>query len=202
MISRLRAGELGGGSFAQRNWFSWQAALLSSLAIMTFIGFLRIRIVKKRRSLTQKETQTVDTPSLKFYAEAIHMVGRLGIKPQIGQTPKEFGKLAETKFTESGNPSIREPLRYLTDRFYYERFGNKESESDLAVNVQIADASSVMENTNQAEGGILAAETNDQTDRSATEEAGVEQALAELSAGIELILQRDSERKHSRDCDH
>ena len=58
-----------------------------------------------------------------------------------------------------------------------------------------------MENTNQAEGGILAAETNDQTDRSATEEAGVEQALAELSAGIELILQRDSERKHSRDCD-
>ena len=201
MISRLRAGELGGGSFAQRNWFSWQAALLSSLAIMTFIGFLRIRLVKKRRSLTQKETHAVDTPSLKFYAEAIQMVGRMGIKPQIGQTPKEFGKLAETKFTESGNPSIREPLRYLTDRFYYERFGNKESESDLAVNVQIADASSVMDNTNQAEGGIQAAETNDQTDRSATEEAGVEQALAELSAGIELILQRDSERKHSRDCD-
>ncbi len=135
-IARVRAGELGAGALAGRQWFSWTSALFGILlAIATIVAYQAIistwRSSRAKRMVT---SETLAVPSIAFFAEVVSLLERLGIRRRIGQTPKEFTTAAANSLQSVQHASLAGPLTDLTNAFYSERFGSakEELESETA----------------------------------------------------------------------
>jgi protein-glutamine gamma-glutamyltransferase len=126
-ISRIRAGELGAGSLAGRETFSWPSAaagiLVSLAAVAAYqFGFPRL---STRRGAGSNSGTLIAKPSVAFFAEAMTLLERLGFQREAGQTPKEFtSKTAETLESTAQPLSISSALRTLTSAYYQERFAS------------------------------------------------------------------------------
>ncbi|QDT04280.1 Protein-glutamine gamma-glutamyltransferase [Rubripirellula lacrimiformis] len=135
VVGRVRAGELGGGSLASGNLFSWPAAVLGfGLALLAVILFRLPTPAWVRRRMGQLESNPVARPSIDFYRQTLDQLERIGIYRKSAQTPNELAVDATERFRESDAPSDDEPLSILTDAFYRLRFGrpgNRDSQATL-----------------------------------------------------------------------
>jgi len=186
-VRRIRAGQLGGGSLANRNWFSWQAPLVAGAFLFIVVGVLRLRTVRVKKRTGKTALSPTMTPSIPFYAEAIHLVKKLGIEPRLGQTPKEFSLVAISRFRETGEETPASAFSFLTECFYRERYGMLWVGSGIAKDPKIVDASSRFN---------VHAERSAKRSLSSSEDQ-VAKALTELADGVETLLRRDSERKRN-----
>lgn len=190
-LSRLRAGELGGGSLASRNWFSWQAAVLAAGIGLAVLSLFRVQFVRRRRRSKRPADLQLMTPSVDFYAETIRQIERLGVQQQLGQTPTELSDLAVERFRQSGDISLEQPLRLLTALFYRQRFGVWNSNSGLATQARMPDASAkhVSASIRESDSKEIVSDTSSHS--------GPERALAELTQGVDAILSRNAEMELS-----
>lgn len=188
LVSRIRAGELGGGAFASRDWFSWQAALIAFVGILMFAGLLRIRIIKHQSSNKKTTAGVSNTPSLQFYAEALKILEQLSIQPRPGQTPKEFSDVAGEKLTGPDSAPAMNALHFLTDRFYAARFGGQLVQDGLATSPQIVDSSHQGENR----------PSEISTPNAPPFEHRINLALSELKKGVAAVVQLDEQRNRAR----
>jgi transglutaminase-like putative cysteine protease len=133
MISRIRAGELGGGAWAGRELFSWPAAVLGVFMTLAIAVLLRVKTPNWiRRRLHRTAGGKPARPSIAFYAETLDQLARLGITRQASQTPAELADHATQKLEHPLIPSIAKPMRILTSTFYRLRFGSSgKDERDL-----------------------------------------------------------------------
>ncbi|MGC6445009.1 MAG: transglutaminaseTgpA domain-containing protein [Rubripirellula sp.] len=186
LLQRLRAGELGGGSLAGKQVFRWQTALPITLVVGILVILSRMRFVMRRRAKTDTlKSMQASTPSIDFYAEAVQIIGPLGIHRELEQTPKELSVMVTEKLSKLSTDIPSNAFAYLTDLFYLRRYGGCGFESGIAKNREIVDAS--------------ASQGLDQ--RSASTEGNVQldgqvrQALLDLKTGVNAALQHDSEGK-------
>ncbi len=78
MISRIRAGELGGGSWAGRELFSWPAAVLGVVMTLAIAVLLRVKTPNWiKRRLRRTSAGKAARPSIEFYAETLDQLARL-----------------------------------------------------------------------------------------------------------------------------
>lgn len=188
LVSRIRAGQLGGGAFASRDWFSWQAALIAFVGFFLFAGLLRIRLIKRQRTNQKTNALVSNAPSLQFYAEALKILEQLSIQPSPGQTPKEFSGVAGEKLTGPESATAMNALHFLTDRFYAARFGGQRVQDGLATIPQIVDSSHQGENR----------PSEISTPKAASIEHRINLALSELKKGVAAVVQLDKERNRAR----
>lgn len=176
LLSRIRAGELGGGSLASGDLFSWQAAVLAAVALLALALLLRIRPPRWIRRRRERGLSTeVARPTIDFYAETLRQLERVGLRRQVGQTPQELLGLAEQFFCSRGEDAIAPSLQRLTFGFYQQRFGSPPSQEHLEKGHSIAHASAGSVGPNQPQ---------------------LDHALVELTRGVDSILKRaiNSER--------
>jgi protein-glutamine gamma-glutamyltransferase len=144
-FSRIRAGELGAGSLAGRELFSWPSALvgiLVSIAAVAAYQFGIPRLTDRRRGDTRPELATA-APSIDFYAETMALLERVGLRRRRGQTPKEFTvNAAQTLAGSQPSLLLSNALSVLTAAYYRARFAtNPQIESGLPVrdeNIELA----------------------------------------------------------------
>lgn len=144
-FSRIRAGELGAGSLAGRELFSWPSALvgiLVSIAVVAAYQFGIPRLTDRRRGDTRPELATA-APSIDFYAETMALLERVGLRRRRGQTPKEFTvNAAQTLAGAQPSLLLSNALSVLTAAYYRARFAtNPQIESGLPVrdeNIELA----------------------------------------------------------------
>lgn len=130
MISRIRAGELGGGSLASGELFSWPAAVLGVVMTLVIVVLLRVRTPQWiRKKLIRTSKQSVARPEIGFYAETLDQLSRVGITRASWQTPAELADHATEKLEHPMIPSISKPIDILTTHFYRMRFGGDENGS-------------------------------------------------------------------------
>jgi hypothetical protein len=163
-ISRIRAGELGGGSLASRELFSWPAAVLGIVMTLAMAVLLRFRapswIRRRMRGGTDSE---LARPSVEFYAETLDQLARVGINRQSSQTPAELVAVASEQLEHPMIPPLAGPLAFLTSSYYRIRFGaSVEENSDL--------------------------ETQDLIEHARGQSSEVDQALTELTRSVDLML--------------
>lgn len=150
-ISRIRAGELGAGAFADRSVFSWPIALASAalmIGIVVFFSLLRPAWAKRNRK-AMSETALIEVSRIAYFAEALRLLESLGFKRRQAQTAHEFTTLtgqqldAQPKDPELGIP-LASALSELTAAFYLDRFGSLNedgrsgSQGDIASNPEDA----------------------------------------------------------------
>lgn len=124
-ISRIRAGELGGGALASRDLFSWPAAVLGVAMTLFVAVLLRLRIPAHIRGrMRRRKSRRVARPNIQFYAETLDQLSRAGIDRQPAQTPVELESVANEKLAHPMVPSIDGPLQLLTSTYYRLRFGS------------------------------------------------------------------------------
>ncbi len=131
-IRLIRAGELGGGSLASGNVFSWQAAVVFVMFAMVVFALMKMRTpgwIKKR--LKAKMSGETERPDVSYYAAALDQLARVGISRRSAQTPAELAVDATEKLSHPMIPSIEMPLDLLTRAFYNERFGSKSATEGL-----------------------------------------------------------------------
>ncbi|MFK8111007.1 MAG: DUF3488 and DUF4129 domain-containing transglutaminase family protein [Rubripirellula sp.] len=131
-ISRIRAGELGGGSLAGRDLFSWPAAVLGvGLALLALV-LMKVRTPEWLRKRIQRgRGDPVAQPKIAFYQETLQQLARVGIHREASQTPVELADDASLQLDHPMIPSVRTPLETLTNTFYRLRFGSVENRGDL-----------------------------------------------------------------------
>lgn len=143
-VSRIRAGELGAGALAGRE-FSWRSAL-SGIAVF-LAAVIAYQWGVRRWLMGDKEgneTERVAKPSIVFFAEAMALLERLGIFRRPGQTPQEYMTKAAFTLDRADSAPLRGPLEELTSAFYRERFGagsqegSAETAEDQTQRVQLA----------------------------------------------------------------
>ncbi len=140
-VSRIRAGELGGGALALRNIFSWQAAVLAGLVALALGLLVRVRPPAWiRRRLRKADAVGVAEPSLAFYAEALRQLERTGLVRKASQTPGELAEAAEVRFRDLKSDSACESFHFLTSAFYRHRYGPASGSDDLETISSIGDA--------------------------------------------------------------
>ena len=130
-IAKLRAGELGGGSLASRQSFSWPAAVLGVVLTLTFVVLLRLRVptwIKTR--MQRKMASNVERPEIEFYAQTLDQLERVGVSRRAEQTPVELAHQAELTLGNRRVPSVARPLALLTTAFYKIRYGSDRHAND------------------------------------------------------------------------
>ncbi|KAA1262383.1 Protein-glutamine gamma-glutamyltransferase [Rubripirellula obstinata] len=125
-VSKIRAGDLGGGSLAKYDYFSWQAAILG-IGICFAVAGLGTVMRRKQYGWAKKrsklETRSIASrPSIDFYAIAMDQLKRLGIERLSAQTPNEFLRDSASQAAE--------PLTVLTSAFYQVRYRGRELTPD------------------------------------------------------------------------
>ncbi len=173
-IGRIRAGELGGGSLAWRNVFSWQAAVMAGLLTLVVMVLLRFRPPAWiRRRLSQKAAQAIAVPSVPFYLEVLRQLERLGLVRSASQTPEELKQVAMERYCDPALHPLKESLQFLTSTFYQHRFGRS---VDLEKPLSIEHAHRLGADPRQVQ---------------------VDQALAELTQSVDSVLIQQSNREHA-----
>jgi hypothetical protein len=123
-LAQIRAGELGGGSLASRQSFSWPAAVIGVVMTLVFVVLLRLRAptwIRKR--IGHRMGMDVERPEVEFYAQTLDQLARVGVNRRAEQTPVELAEHAQQRLTHPRMPSISGPLGVLTSAFYKVRFG-------------------------------------------------------------------------------
>ncbi|MFG0262637.1 MAG: DUF3488 and DUF4129 domain-containing transglutaminase family protein [Novipirellula sp. JB048] len=149
IIDQIRAGKLGGGTLSLRNGFSWPAALFGVLLTLGLFGSLRALAAIRWRTPTPRCPRP-SRPSLRFYAEALDALQRLGIQRQAWQTPDEFAAMADAELARFAAATPQErgeeaesPIRSLTAAYYRLRFGKITASSPpklhAAAKLEVAD---------------------------------------------------------------
>ncbi len=163
-ISRVRAGELGGGYLASRDSFSWPAAILGVVMTLVFVMLLRFRAPAWiRRQIRRHSADAVARPQIPFYAETLDQLARTGIQRKQAQTPAELATHASEKLEHPMIPSIAAPLSVLTSAFYRLRFG-------------------------KAASGRSRLEMNSPVEHARQRSSEVDLALAELTHSVDLMM--------------
>jgi transglutaminase-like putative cysteine protease len=127
-ISRIRAGELGGGALASRDLFSWPAAVLGVVMTLVVAVLLRLKIPARIRGrMRRNKAGRIPKPNIQFYAETLDQLARVGIARQASQTPTELETVASDKLAHPMVPSITAPLQLLTSTYYQLRFGSRQT---------------------------------------------------------------------------
>jgi transglutaminase-like putative cysteine protease len=135
-IARVRAGELGAGALAGRELFSWPSAILGilvSLAAIIAYQFGVFRWVGRSKN-PKSASEKLAMPSVAFFAEAVSLLERLGIRRHLGQTPKEFTTGAADLLQNEKSASLASPLTELTSAFYLERFSSDKAAFESETN--------------------------------------------------------------------
>ena len=192
-IRQIRAGQLGGGSLASRELFSWPAAVLGVMMTLAAAVLLRVRTpawIKRR--ITGKSASKVALPTLPFYAETLSQLARVGINRQSWQTPAELAMVAKEKLQHPMIPSISKPLEVLTSAFYRLRFGvshNGQQELENSDSVEHARKPSAERNAASVKQANAVGVNVDQ--------ATIDRALDELKQSVDLMMVNTSraERK-------
>jgi transglutaminase-like putative cysteine protease len=128
-IARIRAGELGGGSLASRDLFSWPAAILGGLLSLLALTLFRVRVPAWIRGrIGRGRSQRAARPTIDFYAETLDQLARVGVRREISQTPAELATAAAEKLQGPLIPPIAAPLGLLTSAYYSLRFGAESSD--------------------------------------------------------------------------
>ena len=131
-ISRIRAGNLGGGSLATRQLFSWPAAILGVCLAIAFALAFRVRVpVWVRHRLRRKRERQVSQPTIDFYAETLRQLSRVGLHRRRSQTPAELARDAAGRLEHPSVPPVDGPLNVLTSSFYRQRFGGADRRGGL-----------------------------------------------------------------------
>lgn len=125
-LSQIRAGQLGGGTWADSRNFSWPAAIFGVLLALTILTILQFRMPQSwwRRRVRRNMAGEANMPQVPFFAETIQLLRRVGIHRQPSQTPLELTDNASLTLTGERLPPIDSPLRTLTDAFYDTRFSS------------------------------------------------------------------------------
>ena len=133
-IARIRAGELGAGTLAGRELFSWPSAIFVMVLLLgASLGYQWIVprwLSNKRKSKLISEIPAI--PSIAFFAEVISLLERLGIHRRPSQTPKEFTTGAAQLLQRDESASLSGPLAELTAAFYQQRFSRESVASESA----------------------------------------------------------------------
>lgn len=163
-ISRIRAGELGGGSWARREHFSWSAAVFGVVMTLVISVLLRVKSPNWiKRRLRRTATGKAARPAIEFYAETLDQLARLGITRRASQTPAELADHATQKLEHPLIPSIAKPMRILTSTFYRLRFGGSDKHE-------------------------LSVEMYSPIDHARQRNPEVAQALADLTRSVDLMM--------------
>ncbi|MEO1529119.1 MAG: transglutaminaseTgpA domain-containing protein [Planctomycetota bacterium] len=130
IITEIRAGRLRGGALSPNatsplRTISILLACGIALALLVVTILIVLRLLP--RLMQQRVQQSLESvpavPALKFYADALDQLARLGIERRFDETPSEFESRLAPDF-----PS----LSVLTDRFLRIRFGSDEDTTDEA----------------------------------------------------------------------
>ena len=132
LLRKVKAGELGGGSFAADRFFSWPAAVVGIAFALVIAALFRMRMPPwiRRRDAAGGHRQAA-RPSLPFYAETLDQVARLGVVRRAGQTPGELMRVASAEFAGRHQAPLSGPLARLTAAFYRLRFGGGEDNESV-----------------------------------------------------------------------
>ncbi len=123
-IARIRAGELGGGSLASRQHFSWPAAIIFFVLSISVFALMKIRAPGWiKRKIQGKMSPRSARSSVSFYAATLEQLARVGIRRGIAQTPAELAGQASQELSHPTCPPVSGPLGILTSAFYQTRFG-------------------------------------------------------------------------------
>jgi transglutaminase-like putative cysteine protease len=129
-IAQIRAGELGGGSLASRQSFSWSAAVVGVVMTLAMAVLLKIRAPTWiSRRLRRKNASSIERPDVEFYAQTLDQLARVGVNRRPEQTPVELADQAQRSLSHPRAVSIAGPLGVLTTAFYRVRFGSEPMEN-------------------------------------------------------------------------
>jgi transglutaminase-like putative cysteine protease len=123
-VSRIRAGELGAGSLAGRDLFSWPsaaAAILFSIGAVAFYYWVLPRL--STTHAIHEAGLVAARPSIGYLDEAFQLLEKLGFRRGPSQTPHEFVNRAVAGLQRPDGPPLAAPMQGLTSVFYQERFG-------------------------------------------------------------------------------
>lgn len=123
-VSRVRAGELGAGSLADRELFSWPSALLGIVLSLTAVAAYQFGLSRLlgRVAKVDNQSEAPERPAIGYFAETLALLERLGFHRRAGQTPKELTVQAGEEIKDGMVPRLAGPLTELTDAYYLERF--------------------------------------------------------------------------------
>lgn len=129
-LSQIRAGQLGGGTWAVGRNFSWPAAIFSVILALAILTILQFRMPQSwwRRRQRRSSAGEAAVPQVPFFAETVQLLSRVGIHRQPSQTPLELTDNASLSLVVEMLPPLDSPLRTLTDAFYDTRFSGKASQ--------------------------------------------------------------------------
>ena len=133
LVAKIRAGDLGGGSLATYNGFSWQAAVGGIGLCFAIVG-LATALRRKpsrwgRKQIRPRTGSTASRSTIDFYSSAMDQLERLGLERATEQTPIEFLRNCASETVA--------PLTVLTTAFYRVRYRGSplsDGESDAATN--------------------------------------------------------------------
>jgi protein-glutamine gamma-glutamyltransferase len=144
-ISRIRAGELGAGSLAGRELFSWPSAVAGILISLAAVAAYQLGVprLNRHRGKGAAPAMSIAKPSVAYFAEAMALLERLGFQRRIGQTPREFTTKTAESLENSAQPiSLAGALGALTSAYYRERFSSNSSEDSVfatpGANIELA----------------------------------------------------------------
>lgn len=161
IVGRIRAGELGGGALANREFFSFPAALLGIVLAVGTILLLRVRPpMWIQRRIGRDRAAEIAKPSIPFYAETLDQLARVGVIRSASQTPSELIVDAVRRLQHPIADSIVHPLDLLTDAFYRLRFGAATSDDTSR---------------------------NGHSRQDQNHDDGIDEALAELTRSVDLM---------------
>jgi protein-glutamine gamma-glutamyltransferase len=140
LINRVRAGELGGGSLADRGLIGLAAILVIGGSMAAWVLFRIFRVLRPRSRGQEMEQMAAQLPRLEFYLETFRELGRLGMHRSTQQTPAEFTRQATENWSFTNSPSIDGPLAILTRTYYRLRFGKQAAQDPSVTTPEIQQA--------------------------------------------------------------
>ncbi|TWT51372.1 Protein-glutamine gamma-glutamyltransferase [Rubripirellula amarantea] len=191
IINSIRADELGGGSLATRNLFSWPAAVIGiALAIVSLI-LIRLRPPNwLRRRSNDRTGQEAPLPQIAFYQQTLQQLKRVGVTRKTNQTPRELRLQATDQLQHPMVPSVDSPLQVLTDAFYRIRFGSEPIDANPA-----SSARTDLDNLSRVDDASATNAQSRTNDRDAELESSVALALKDLSRSIDLLAISDQQKR-------
>ena len=141
-ILQLRAGDLGGGSLAARDFFSLRGALIAMGLMVVLVMLTRISWPRlsgsfgSSRQIQANGEKTGRSPKYPFYVETLNLAARLGFSKSMGETPSEFvstvcAQLSSSRAPKKHQEEIVHSLRELTNHYYGCHYGKRCVDDEL-----------------------------------------------------------------------
>ncbi|QDV67781.1 Protein-glutamine gamma-glutamyltransferase [Rosistilla carotiformis] len=124
-IQRLKAGELGEGSIAIHEFFSWRVTVVS---VFVCLGAVLVwRNTYRASQLFAYRRATGDTAAasgVAFFDRMCLLLSRIGLYRKRFQTPREFARVAQTQLSCDDHQAA--DLHCVVTRLYEQRFGSSQ----------------------------------------------------------------------------